>query len=255
MSEEKKEITQEEVAEVKEQVSVAPEKKKKGGKGPMIVILLVVVAAVAYGVLTLGGDKSDGGTAGNDADAVVASVYDVDITRGELDEKMDQLRLSLGAGQPDPAEDAGYELQLLQDLVDLELLKRTAMEKNYTVTSDDVDAEVALIVEQFPSEEEFYAQLETVGITEEELRDNIDTELHIRQLLDDETDMGSIVVTDEEIQGFYDASVGDAEDAPAFEDVSEIIRAQILNQKSAEVVQTYLQGLRDSAGDSITISL
>jgi len=262
MSEEKKETITEASGAERQEESVSATKEtgkevKKGGKGLWVLLLLVAVAAVLFGLKKFGASElTDGSDATKvDTESAVAMVYDVTITRGELDEKMEQVKLSMAAEGFDPSQDATFELQLLEDLVDLELLKRAADAKNYTVSDDEVDAEVATIIEQFPSEEEFYAQLESVGIDENELRENIETEIHIRRLLDDETDIDTVEVTDQEIEDVYTASVGDAEGMPALEEVSEIIRAQLINEKSAGIVSAYVQQLREDAGESVNITL
>lgn len=246
-----------------EQEKDAPETtkspKKENGKGKLAlitVILIVVVLALLYRfeILTFNGSAVDDDAAINDANQVVASVLGTTITRADLDEKIEQVRLSLPEGAVDPTEDASFELQLLEDLIDLELLTGAALDKDYTVTDDEIDAEIASIIEQFPSEDEFYAQLEIVGVTKEELRDNIETEMHIRQLLEEETDISTVEVTDEEIATLYEMSVGDAtEGVPALEEVSDVIEAQLVNQKSAQIIEAYVLGLRETAEIEITL--
>jgi foldase protein PrsA len=233
------------------------EKTSKKGKNKLILTIVLVVLALGllwkFGFLTFNNVAEDGDVALGDANQIVATVIGTTITRADLDEKMDQVRLSLPEGAVDPTEDATFELQLLEDLIDLELLTAAAMDKNYTVSDDEIDAEIALIIEQFPSEEEFYKQLEFVGVSQDELRDNIRVEMHIRQLLEEETGIGSVEVSDEEISNLYELSVGDAEGVPPLEEVSEVIRAQITNQKSAQIIEEYVLGLRDGAEIEITL--
>jgi parvulin-like peptidyl-prolyl isomerase len=244
----------EEVKEIKDTPRTA--KKAKGGGLKMIIVLLVLLG-VFFTLYTLGifggRDKNISEEVASDPDKVVASVIGTTITRADLDKKIEQIKLSLPEGSPDPTEDAAFEVQLLQDMIDLELLTAAAMDKNYTVTDDEVDAEIGLIIEQFNSEDEFYAELETVGLTKEELRENIKTEMHIRRLLDEETELSNVTASDEEISDLYELSVGDSEDAPPLVDVSEMIKSQILNQKSASIIDAYVTELRENAEIEINL--
>lgn len=248
----------EENQSIENTISDAPVVSKgKKGKGPVWVVIVLVALVGAYFVLnhyglvdvnSLIGDKKTASDSGAvDAGAVVATVNGIKITRGELDEKIEQVRRSLPAGTPDPTQDAAFELQLLEDLINLKLLTMAAEEMNYTVSDDEVAAERSTLVEQFGGEETFSQQLSMLGITEEALKENMRNELLIRQLLDDKTDIESVEVTDEEIKTAYDMAVGETEDAPPLEQVEELIRSQLLNQKTAEVVQAYIDELRASA--------
>jgi len=257
-------MSEENIENKNEQENSAPEttktseKDKKKGKGKLVITLILIVIALAFlykfGVLTFNGNGEGGEAAMGDSNMIVATVIGTTITRADLDEKIEQVRMSLPEGAIDPTDDASFELQLLEDLIDLELLTSAAMEKNYTVSDDEIDAEIAIIIEQFPSEEEFYNQLRLVGVSEEELRENILVEMHIRQLLNEETDIDEVSVTDEEIAALYEMSVGEnTEGVPALVEVSDVIRAQITNQKSAQIIEEYVLGLRENA--EIEISL
>jgi hypothetical protein len=60
-------------------------------------------------------------------------------------------------------------------------------------------------------------------------------------------------VTDAEIAELYEASVGDSEDAPPLSEVSEIIKAQLVNQKSAAIIDEYVSKLRETADIEINL--
>lgn len=258
MSEEKQ-TNEETVDEVKTEEHVSTttnnEKKKSGGKGIWVIIIILIVLAGGFYALNKFGfleqDEPQAGSVdtGANASAVVATVNGVTISRGELDEKINQVKQSLPEGSQDPTEDAAFELQLLEDIIDLKLLTIEAEKRDYTVTDDEIAAEKTTLIEQFGGEDAFKAQLETLGITEEELDKNMRDELRIRQLLEDETAINDIEVTDEEIQTTYDTAVSGAEgqEAPPLEAVREMIRSELVNQKSATLVSEYLEELRATA--------
>ncbi|KKS30104.1 MAG: Foldase protein PrsA [Parcubacteria group bacterium GW2011_GWA2_43_11] len=220
------------------------------------VLALALIAVVAiYKFDLLGGGVAPDDTSANalDANAIVAKSEKITVTRGELDEKIDQVRRSLPPDAVDPTQDAAFELQLLDDLISLKLLTVEAEAKNYTVSDDELNAEITLLVEQFGGQEALNQQLEALGISDEELRTNMRNELLIRQLLEAETTIDEVEVTDAEIAEAYKSTVGEAEDAPPLEQVTELIRSEIVNQKSAGIVQAYVDGLRDQAQVEVTL--
>lgn len=250
-----------EPSEIKSDVP-APTKSKKNNNTLLMIVGLLVVLAVIFGAYKagmFGGDAPAGDDVLTSADSekIVATVNGVKITRAELDEKIAQVKKTLPAGAVDPTEDAAFELQLLNDLVSLKLLTAVAEDKKYTVTDEQVAAERTILVEQLGGEETFAQQLQALEITEEELAENMRNELLIRQLLDEETEIKAITVSDAEIQEAYDAVINgggvDAAEAPALEEVSEMLRAEVVNQKSAVIIEKYLEGLK--AGASIEITL
>jgi hypothetical protein len=103
------------------------------------------------------------------------------------------------------------------------------------------------LIEQLGGEEAFKSQMEALAITEDSLRENMKNELLIRQLLSDETEIDSVTVSQEEVVAAYEAIVGDAEDAPPLDQVQDILQAQLVNQKSGEVVSAYIETLRSVA--------
>ncbi len=241
-------LQKEERSEEMTTASAETSQKKKSSSFVWIAIVLLALSGVAFvawytGMFTTEGDS----TSSVENSAVVATVNRTAITRGELDKKIDQVRRSLEPGAPDPTQDASFELQLLEDLINLKLLTMVAKEKNYTVTDDEVEAEKVLLIEQFGGEESLNAQLEQLGISEDELRESMRDEIMIRKLLEDETDIETISVSDEEIQATYEMAVGDTEDAPPLEEVAELIRSELVNQKTVQIVEAYINEVRAEA--------
>jgi hypothetical protein len=258
MSEINQTTTDTESTEVTPTLSV----KTKKSKGVLIIVAFVVLvgaffALQKFGVID-GKATDDGGIVVKDPETIVATVNGVDVTRGELDKKIEQVKRTLPEGAVDPTEDAAFELQLLNDLISLKLLTLIAVEKNYIVTDEQIESERTTLIEQLGGEETFNKQLEALSITNEELRENMKNELLIRQLLDDETDIDTITVSDEEIATAYEMAIGGAEassteELPTLEQVSEMLRSEITNQKSASIIQTYLDTVRATADIEITL--
>ena len=243
--------------DIEQPTEAAPAPEQKGGKGIWLIAIIVLVAigiAVAYATGMFGGeDAAPAGDVAVDPSAIVASVNGMDITRGELDEKMEQVKQSVPMGAVDPSQDAAFELQLLDELINLKLLTSLAKERNFSVSADEIDAEIAILTEQFGGEELFNQQLATLGLTKEELYENMENELLIRQLIDADTDIMNVEVSEEEIQATYEAAIGDSEDGPELDQVRELLRAQLIQQKSAMVVDEYVEQVRATANIQVNL--
>lgn len=249
MSEEMQQEVKERVENSSDTSATQKTKKKTSSAGLWGVVLLVVLVGgyVVYDRLQQSDEGTPSTSQGEDSSKVIATVNGEAITQGDLNAKIEQVRSSLPAGTNDPTEDAAFELQLLDDLINLKLLTTTAINKNYTVSNDEIEAEKVILIERFGGEEAFNQQLEMLGVSQEELNENMRNELLIRQLLEDETDVESVAVSDEEVAATYAIAVGDAEDAPELEQVADLIRSELINQKTGQIIEAYINELRAGA--------
>ncbi len=228
---------------------------KSGSKLWVVLIVLVVVLGVAIGYAQgLFGtntepadDAPETSMEQVDPSTVVATVNGVDITRGELDLKIAQVRNTMPAGSVDPTRDAAFEQVVLDEMINVNILLAKADEQGYTTSEEDIDAEIETLISLFGGEEAFNTQLSATGITREELRTNMHNEIRIRMLVSEATDIESVEVTDEEVQLAYDTAVGDSPEAASIEEVRELLRTQLIQQKSTAIIDTYIQELRGDA--------
>jgi hypothetical protein len=227
---------------------------KKPGFKPVIIVVGLLI--VLFGALQLGGviditqtqdNDQDDIAAGTDSDKVVARVNGEDIAQAELDERLAQVKRTVPEGTPDPTSDAGFQLQMLDEIINIKLLQQLAVNAGYTVSDDEVDAEIEEVKGLFGGEEQLNQQLDAIGLTQEVFRENVQNELLIRQLLDDNTSVDEIEITDEEIQDAYDQSFGTQEDAPAFDEVSGFIEEQLRQQAVNQEMQSYVDEVRNNA--------
>ncbi len=230
---------------------VSSPKKKKGNMLTVIIVLvlLAIVGALASKFMSSRGAEGMK-SASLDPKAIVASVNGIEISRAELNKKVAQVKSTVPEGAADPSQDAAFELQLLDEVVNLKLLVSTAQAKGFTVTDEDIQKEITSLTEAFGGEAEFQKQLEDNNLTIEDLRENMRNELLIRQLVDSETAIKGVAVTPEEIKKTYEEAMTGApegQDVPPLEEVTEMIRAQLLQQKSATIVQEYINKLREGA--------
>ena len=92
---------------------------------------------------------------------------------------------------------------VLDGLIDREVLYQESQKAGIKVPDQKIDDQMAGIKKRFPNEEEFKKAMASMGLTEEEVRLQVQRGLAIRELIDQKV-ASSIVVTDEETKAFYD---------------------------------------------------
>ncbi|MFP4589046.1 MAG: SurA N-terminal domain-containing protein [Candidatus Acetothermia bacterium] len=147
-----------------------------------------------------------------------------------------------------------YRLFALNAVIDEVLAEQKAKELEVTVSDDEVQAEIDNIVEsneQFESEsdlEEYLEESEQYGGMEE-LRSQVENDLEMRKLQEEVS--GSVEVTEEEIESFYEenqASFSDSEgNVQDLSEVSSQIEEHLANQKRGEAYNEWLENERETA--------
>ena len=145
------------------------------------------------------------GSASLDLKDPVATVDGDKISRAQLDEAFDKAVQMTGVKAADLTSEQkmeGYR-QLLDELITEKLVTKAAA--GITVPQSEVDAQIAKIKAQFPSEEDFSKQLAQVGQSPEQLTDTIKKMLQQQHWLESQI-AGKTEVTDEEAKQFYEAN-------------------------------------------------
>jgi peptidyl-prolyl cis-trans isomerase SurA len=239
------------------------------------------LAAAALLTLSTCGGSGGSGSAGDDeptADAsasasasdgpsldgipdVVAEVNGEDVTRDDFVPVLTatfqaaNAQAQMGGDAPD---EKALRKEALDELVDTELLSQEADARGIEVSDEDVDAELADLAEQNGmSADDLMKAVEAQGLTEEQARDQLETQVMVEQLVADEN--GPIEPTQKELRKIYDqakaqqAQSGQGGDFPAFADVREQIVAQATAQETGKVAQALLKELKADA--DITLNL
>jgi len=136
---------------------------------------------------------------------VVATVNGQKITREELQKAFDQATAGAGVKADDLSDDQKLDAykQILDDLILDKLVEEKA--SSVQVSKADVDAEVAKIKGQFPSEKEFDEQLKRLGQTPEQFTTTVGTMLKQRKWIESQVD-GKGTATEADAKAFYDAN-------------------------------------------------
>jgi peptidyl-prolyl cis-trans isomerase C len=143
------------------------------------------------------------GSASLDFKDPVATVDGDKISKAQLDEAFDKAVQMTGIKAADLTQEQkleGYR-QILDELITEKLVNKAAA--GVTVPQADVDAQIAKIKAQFPSEEDFSKQLTQVGQTPEQLSETIRKMLQQQRWLESQL-TGKTEVTEEEAKKFYE---------------------------------------------------
>jgi parvulin-like peptidyl-prolyl isomerase len=143
------------------------------------------------------------GSAGLDFKDPVATVDGDKISKAQLDEAFDKAVQMTGIKAADltPEQKLDGYRQILDELITEKLVNKAAA--GITVPQADVDAQIAKIKAQFPSEEDFSKQLTQVGQTPEQLSETIRKMLQQQRWLEGQL-AGKAEVTEEEAKKFYE---------------------------------------------------
>jgi peptidyl-prolyl cis-trans isomerase SurA len=249
--------------------------------------LLGLVAAGAMLTLTAcGGGDGDSASADQDASAsdspsasadaskgaepdlegipdVVAEVNGEEVTKEEFvpiyESQFQQAAMQAQMSGQAPDEEA-LKKQTVDDLVDTELLSQEAESRGIEVSDDDVDAELTDLAKQnqMASAEELLQAVEKNGLTEDQARAQVETQVLIEQLVADED--GSPEPTEKQLRALYSqakqqqAQSGQkGQEIPPFAQVRPQLEEQAKAQQVGKVATALVKDLRKDA--DITINL
>lgn len=148
--------------------------------------------------------------------------------------------------------------QIAESLVSQRLLVQETEKREIEASEEEVNETLTVLAEQngMASSDEFLAALEEQDLSEEEVRDQVSSQVKVDKLITEET--GDTEVSEEEIQEFYDQVKAQqeemgGEEVPPLEDIQSELEAQLLQQKENEAVQTLVAELREGAEVTVNI--
>jgi len=170
----------------------------------LVLLLLALCCAASAQQSTPAASPAAPAAKADDGDLVVARVSGQPLTEKQVVLAIDQL-----ATQKQMSLDqlAQRNTILFKDAVDnlvmIALLKNQARQQNVTVDQAKIDRQLQQISQQFPSRAEFEKAMASQGVTEAELRKNIEESLSLQEVIDQAVkDVPG--ATDADIQKFYD---------------------------------------------------
>jgi len=199
----------------------------------------------------------------SDVPDVVAEVNGEQVTRDEFvpiyEASFRQATAQAEMGGAAPDEEA-LKKQAVDDLVDTELLAQEAESRGLEVSGADVDAELESLAEQnqMGSAEELLAAVEEQGLSEDQARAQVETQVMVEQLVVDED--GPVRPTEKELRALYarvkqqQAQSGqEGQSIPPFAQVRDQLEEQARTERIGTVAGSLLDGLRKDADISIKL--
>jgi len=160
------------------------------------VILLAVVAVATISLFATNG--------GEDSGDVVARVNGEAITSVELDRAFTSVRQQFGEmfdGEDGDALEKQFKGRILDDLITQEVILQKANEMGIVVSDEEVDAEVAMITEQFGGEELLDQELANLNMSREQFRKEIRNSILFSKL--QEVEFAKLVADDAAVEAYY----------------------------------------------------
>jgi peptidyl-prolyl cis-trans isomerase C len=160
--------------------------------------ILIIVTILAAGSTYLAAQETP-------ADKV-AVVNGIAINRSSLDREVSLYKeRSASQGQPLSAEQMGKAKSAILDrLVEGELLYQESKKQGIRVEAKEIDDRINELRKRFPNDAEYKSAISKMGISEAEIRAQMERGLAINQLIKIQV-TDKIVVSDEESKAFYDS--------------------------------------------------
>jgi peptidyl-prolyl cis-trans isomerase C len=132
---------------------------------------------------------------------VLAKIDNETISKAEFEKTVRNIEARAGQPVP-PAERDNVYRRLLDELIDMRLVAHEGQARKVAVTDADVDAQIAQITKQFPTEDEFKKALASRSMTLEQLKSDTRTQMLINKTLEAEI-LPKVAVQPAELEAFY----------------------------------------------------
>ena len=207
-----------------------------------------------FGIVDLRNISSSGlAVSATDSEAVLVRVNGTEITNGQVEKRLEQLK-SVYTAQGVDLEASGqleqFRASVLDEMINNALLLDAAQKEGISVTDAELDSEYTNLLNMFGGEEALNEQLTLVGMTKEDLRTNLREQKIITAYIANHSDLGSAEVSDEEAKTYYDQNVATAADpasVPPFEEVKEMLKEQIAQERTSSLIAVLIENLKKDA--------
>ncbi len=137
----------------------------------------------------------------------VAVVDGVNITERELAQKVDDMLQRSGGGMSSEQLETmrpSIRPQALANLISYKLLLSAAESEDIASSETEIKSRTEKIMEEYPSEEDFYSKLEEVGMSRMDFKERLGEQIRVEKLLDQKTS-GAELPSEQEIKDYYDS--------------------------------------------------
>lgn len=245
---------------------------------PKKLLLSIAAVAAAFSLAACGADGEDGDTDDaaqsqeqdgqampepelDDIPDVVAVVNGEEISGESFSKNYESqyqqltMQAQMTGEEPDQEE---LKSQALDMMINSELLVAKAEDEGFSASEDDIDEYLASMAEEngLESADALQEEFEAQGLSEDRVREDIQKEVLIEQVIDT---IDIPEPSDDELQEIYDMQVeqleamneqveeDQAQEVPSFEELEPELEEQAVAQKENEAVTELLDDLRDDA--------
>jgi SurA N-terminal domain len=184
-------------------------------------------------------------------DSVVAIVNGQEIKGIEYNNALAQTQIGAQQQGQDPTnEETAKQLKelTLNNLVGQVLLMQDIEKLGYRASEEDITKELEIEKARFETNEAFEKALKDSNMTLDELKKQISDSVKVNQYI--EKDLKVEEVSEKEIKELYDSFTSSAEestDTPKYEDVKDMLKARLTQQKLQEKIGPKVEELRKAA--------
>ena len=132
--------------------------------------------------------------------------------------------------------------QVLEAHINDLLILQEAEAQGVTVTQEEIDARITQLETDLEAQGGLDAILEREGLTREELKETLRTDILIERLLSDQ-----VSITEEEIDTYIEENQDFIPEGLEGEELRETVRSQLRQQKLSTQYQTFISNLRANA--------
>lgn len=188
-------------------------------------------------------------------DSVIARVNGKEIMYSEMQSMQERIASNQGIDLSTLSSDEKERIstEALDYLISQALLEQEIGKLDISVSQEEIDAQINSFKEAYGGEEPFREELALQGLTEEQLRDQLELESKLMTYFSQELDFDALSATDDEIKAFYDQSVSQSENVPPFEEVASQLEQYVIQQKQQDLVEALVQQLRFNADIEILL--
>jgi len=131
----------------------------------------------------------------------------------------------------------------LENLVTKSLILQEAKKQKVVISQEEIDQKMKELEDNFTSQGQNLDELlEAQNMTRVQLREQIEVQLIIEKIVSQDVE-----VTDEEVIAYFEANTDYFPEGSDLESVKEEIRQQLQQQKSSDLIQSWLDSLRENA--------
>ena len=185
---------------------------------------------------------------------VVAEVNGTDITNGDLQNSIaqfNQLAVAQGIDSANPEVQADIRTQALDVLINTELLVQAAKERDISATGEQVAQRREGIIQQLGGEDVLQERMELLGLSDEDLMEDLEEEIIIQTLLDQVFAESDVEVSEEEISAVYASAGQEGAELPALEEVRDFLEQDLRASKEQEAIDSFLETQKTAAVISV----